>query len=106
MKRTKTKKLVFTDGKLYYDNRGVSEAYFTENVKEAHNFFCERFPELNQKKYLDFELGFATGLKPVVYNKKKRITEETKIDISKFTLKWVIIIETIKEENFNYEDFC
>ena len=106
MKRTKTKKLVFTDGKLYYHNRCVSEAYFTEDVKEAHNFFCEQFPELNQKRHLDFELGFATGLKPVVYNKRKHTSEEIKVDISKFTLKWVIIIETIKEENFNYENFC
>jgi hypothetical protein len=111
MKRTKVKKLVLTDGTWYYENTSVGHSHFTDNPRKAWNFYCERIPSLNEKKRLHWELDTWTKDEPLVYNKPNRygkVTRNTdvKIDRSKFVLKWITIIETIKEEPFNYEGFA
>ncbi len=118
MKRIKTKKLVLTDGTWYYVTRGCGFCNITDDHREAKDFYCERFPELNRKEYLEWELGLIYTLepeivvsankifgKPVTSLKRQLNSEKTNIDITKFKLKWITVIETIKEEEFNYEGF-
>ena len=113
MKRTKIKKLVLTDGTWYYENTTCSNSIFTNNPRKAWNFYSEGFfSDLNKKSRLHWELDTWTKHEPIVYTKQDRYgrsiknKEAIKIDRSKFTLKWITIIETIKEEEFNYEGFA
>ena len=106
MKRTKKRKLVLTDGTWYYYNSTYRNSIFTDNPREAWNFNYEGFfSNLNKKKTLLWQVDTWTKHEPVVYDNKGREIKDVKIDRSKFTLKWITIIETIKEEEFNYEGF-
>lgn len=100
MKRTKTKKLVLTDGKYYYENRSAFDIYFTTDPRKAWNYYCERFPNINEIRYLHWEIGLLAKNKSHV-----RENPDIKVDLGNFKLKWITIIETIKEEEFNYEGF-
>jgi hypothetical protein len=107
MKRTKIKKLVLTDGKWYYENTTCRNSMFTDNPRKAWNFHHEGlFSNLNKKKDLLWELDTWTKHEPIVYDNKGCEDKSVKIDRSKFALKWITIIETIKEEEFNYEGFA
>lgn len=109
MKRSKKKILVFTDGKYFFENASAMESYFTDNVKEARNFHCDRWTELNKKETLLWEIDTHTKHQPIIHltNEYGKVTRHTddNFDWNKFNLKWVTIIETIKEEDFNYEGF-
>jgi len=116
MKRTKKRKLVLTDGTYYFEssscinNKPISS--FTDNLKNARDFAYDGcYAYLNSKKKLQSELDAFTNGEPIVCTKPDRYgipTEDKsiKIDRSKFSLKWITIIETIKEEPFNYEGFA
>lgn len=104
MKRTKTRKLVLTDGTWYFENTSATHSYFTKNPKGAMNFYCERWPDLNDKKTLQWQIDTWTKHEPEVLV-NGRVDDTAKIDRNKFVLKWVTIIETVKEEDFNYEGF-
>ena len=115
MKRTKTKKLVYTDGTWYYYNSlsgPTIKSAFIRDPKEAWNFNYEGyFSDLNTSKRLKFELDYTTH-EPCFFKRKYGellISDEDfdpkDFDIKKFKFKWITFIETIKEEDFNYEGF-
>ena len=112
MKRTKKRMLVLTDGTYYYENSSCDRSYFTNNPRKAWNFYHEGFfSNLNQRKRLDWEIDTWTNHEPFVYTERDKYgrsieNKDIKIDRSKFSLKWITIIETIKEEPFNYEGFA
>lgn len=107
MKRTKVRKLVFTDGKYYYHNSTGVNSIFTSNPREAWNFYCERWTDLNDKRDLHWQIEAWTKHKPCLLHGGDYIkqSENLNIDWSNFKMKWITIIETIKEEDFNYEGF-
>lgn len=116
MKRTKKRMLVLTDGTYYFqsssyiNNKPISD--FTNDLKKAWNFAYDGYyAYLNSKKKLQSELDAFTNGEPIVYTGKDKYgrlieNKDIKIDRSKFSLKWITIIETIKEEPFNYEGFA
>lgn len=106
MKRTKIKKLVLTDGTWYFANSAVDVSFFTDDPRKAWNFHCETSPTLNEKRRLHWELDKWTKHEPYAKSTKNRWLNGSKIDRSNFKLKWITIIETIKEETFNYEGFA
>lgn len=123
MKRIKTKKLVLTDGTWYFENNHyeghenekgeITQEHistFVKNPKFAWDFHCDRFPELNSKKHLEWELNTWTKGTPHLvktedgyHHFKEEGGEKVKRENCK--LKWVTIIETIKSEDFNFEGF-
>lgn len=112
MKRTKIKKLVLTDGTWYYENRSVMDSMFTDNPRKAWNFYTDRdFEYANEKRQLHWELDMLTKNKPLLVsdekdrNGKHIVVNDDSFKIENCKLKWITIIETIKEEDFNYEGF-
>lgn len=116
MKRTKIKKLVLTNGTWYYENCGGMGSRFTNNPRKAWNFYTNpkkypTFTHLNEKRRLHWELDTWTKGKPLlVSDEKNRYGKHIIVDDDSFKrenckLKWITIIETIKEEDFNYEGF-
>ena len=109
MKRIKIKKLVLTDGEYYFETSSAYESIFTRDPRKAWNFYSETFPTSNQRRRLHWEIETWTKHTPVVYSKnsngKYKVDPNIVIDRSKFHLKWITIIETIKVEDFDYEGF-
>lgn len=97
MKHSKIKKLVLTDGNLYYENNSAFTSMFTDDPEKAHNFYSSAFPMIN---FLKWEIESSTNKTPEITASKSYV-----FDRSKFSLKWITIIKTIKEEEFNFEGF-
>ena len=111
MKRTKTRKLVLTDGTWYYENTTCKNSQWCNDPKKAWNFYADGafFSNLNTKKRLQWCIDTWTKHDPEIRVNKHGTTWYEKapdgFDREKCKLKWVTIIETIKEEDFNFEGF-
>ena len=109
MKRTKIRKLVLTDGTWYFGCPYTgNKSYFTNNPRKAWNFYDGYRSE---KRRLHWELNEWTKHKPLLESDKKNrygkhiIVNDSSFKRENCKLKWITIIETIKEEDFNYEGF-
>lgn len=104
MKDTKRKKLVLTDGTWYFNHSSGMNSYFTKSPSEALNFHFEDYPALNTKERLEWEIKNWTNSEPKAIDNNGN-DNSANIDRSKFSLKWLTIIESFHESDFNYEGF-
>jgi hypothetical protein len=108
-KRTKVKKLVLTDGTWYYDNSSAYNSYFIDDQQMAWDFqnksVIYKYDDASWRKRLQWELDTWTHHEPIARRNYRRrgivkTDESVKIDRSKFVLKWLTVIETVRLDEF------